>query len=700
MRRLARSKFLATFFCSLLLVISSAISFAPAASADALEVTISPTTGLRDSQVVTVSWSGFAPYSLIAIRQCVAGAADASKCSNGAGGLVQEQSDVNGEGLAYFQVVSTQGTVNTSLPGANGTSCGPDYECAVVVTTLDGIDRPDLGFVQPIVFAPEATSCPTENMNNITGGGSGALKAQMPNWQIALCKSKDRVTVDYLATRGDEGGIQDFNCGLIDFAITEIADEHKGKCLASGVERKGIYVPIANTALVFAYSMRNRADQQRIPEIRLTPAMLAQTMTGQALNWGSHAVTSTNDVAIYALNNFESPQITKAVGDGTTVTISAIGNYNVGDTVIIEDVNPMGYNGEYQIKDVTWVDDSDHSKGQSGFTYSSNYKRNYVSGGLINPTNQLPGSISVYGRADASGLNYLMTRYFLEKAPAAFHAPGGQFSEEGFPAASVYMPLSDSLDPSAFRSNADAVTVALRGSDDVTGGVGYLAPMDAATAKFNGFPAVSISNGAGTKFVTPTNESISAGIAQMKIDETTGVASADLATSDENAYPLVFTIYALVPEKIESAQSANAIKSMLTYIRDHSKQSDVADGFVALTAAQQAQIATALTKIQGPTPSPSPTPSESASVQPSVTPTVAPTTEPEVPTIDVGGNTDSGGTTTQPVVLPISNTKLPSIFAAPFVPHSGLSAMLIPALLLAGVITALLGSLAQQKRGQ
>ena len=127
----------------------------------------------------------------------------------------------------------------------------------------------------------------------------------------------------------------------------------------------------------------------------------------------------------------------------------------------------------------------------------------------------------------------------------------------------------------------------------------------------------------------------------------------------------------------------------------------LAASLVALSAtAQQAQITTALTKIQGPTPSPSPTPSESASVQPSVTPTVAPTTEPEVPTIDVGGNTDSGGTTTQPVVLPISNTKLPSIFAAPFVPHSGLSATLIPALLLAGVITALLGSLAQQKRGQ
>ncbi|MBU6347066.1 MAG: hypothetical protein KGQ38_00415 [Actinomycetales bacterium] len=695
-----RIKAVATFCSALLLALSASLALAPNASAETAKIVVEPTSGLRDSQVVTVTWSGFLPYSQIAIRQCVDGATDSSKCSSGAGGLVQEMSDANGEGLAYFQVVSTQGTINTSLPGANGTSCGPDFKCNVVVTAIDDLERPDKGLIAQITFAPEATSCPTENMKNITGGGSGALKAQMPNWQLALCKGKDRVTVDYLATRGDEGGMQDFNCGLTDFAITEIADEHQGKCLSTGIVRKGIYVPIANTALVFAYSMRNRSDQQRIAQIRLTPDMLANTMTGQALNWGSHAVTATKDVDIYALNNWKSPKITDASGDGSTITFTASGTLEAGDTVIVEDVNPPGYNSEYQVTGVIWVDDSDHSKGQSGFTVDGTYKRKYVSGGIVNPTNLLPGSISVYGRADASGLNYLMTRYFLERAADAFHAPGGQFSEEGFPVPSLYMPLANSLDPSAFRSSADAVTLALRGSDDVTGGVGFIAPMDAATAKFNGFPAVSISNGDGSKFVAPTTESVTKGVAQMIKDQKTGVASANLAPSDVDAYPLVFTIYALVPEKTESATAATALKAMLSHVRDSSKQSQLADGYIPLTDEQKTQVTGAISKISGPAPSPSPTPTPSQipTPEPTTSPTEVPVVSPTLPTdggIDPGTGTDNPGF--QNPITSISQ-KLPSIFAAPFVPKSGMSAAIIPGLLLLGVVTALLGSLGLQKR--
>ena len=698
-RRFTLRRTLATFCATILFLGWATFALAPAASADTASVSVTPKAALRDSQVVTVTWSGFEPYAMIVIRQCEKGATDSSKCSNGAGGLVQEMSNAKGEGLAYFQIVSTEGTVNTSLPGANGTACGPNHDCDVVVTTLDGINQPQLGFVTAISFTPEATSCPTENMNNITGGGSGALGVIMPKWQIALCKSKSKVTVDYLATRGDEGGMQDFNCGLIDFAVTEVADEHAGKCLLNGQVRSAMYVPIANTALVFAYSMRNRSDQQRLPQIKLTADMLAQTMTGQAINWGSHAVTATKDVAIYALNNSESPQITNATGTGSKITFTATGKFNVGDTVVVEDVNPSGYNGEYEISDVTNVDDSNPELGQTSFTVDGSYKRAYVRGGIANPTNLLPGSISVYGRADASGLNYLMTRYFLERAADAFHEPGGAFSVEGFPGPSMYMPLANSLDSGAFRSNSDAVVAAMRGSDDPTGGVGFIAPMDAATAKFNGFPAVSIANSDGTKFITPTSNSINLGISEMVKDDETGVSSANLSPKDVNAYPLVFTVYAMVPLQTESKPVATALKAFLTHVRDHSSADNLTDGYVPLTDAQKDQITQSLTKISGPTesPSPSPSPSVSQSADPVIPITPTPIDTPPtdgggiVNPIDTGG-TDSGGS--QGVTR-----NLPSIFATPFLPSTGAAAGIVPLLILTGIAASVVGSVRKARLG-
>jgi len=704
-RRFTRRKPLALFCSLLFLTFTASAAFSPSAQAEGPQISVSPQSSLRDGQAVKVTWSSFNPYALIAIRQCVAGATESSKCSSGAGGMVVETSDASGSGIAYFRVVSTEGTGNTNLPGTDGTNCGVSFSCDISVTVLAEVDHPDTGLLQPISFAPEASSCPTENMNNITGGGSGALSVAMPDWQIALCKSADRVTVDYLATRGDEGGRQDFYCGLIDLAFTEIKDKDGEKCALTGQVRKGIYVPVANSALVFAYSMRNRANQQHLPSIKLTPDMLAHTMTGQALNWGSHSVSATKDVAIFALNNLGSPHVTGISGNGSIITVTAQTNLNVGDTVIIDEVNPPGYNSEYQVTSVNWIDDADHSKGQSSFTVEGSYKRSYVSGGLVNPTNLLPGSISVYGRADASGLNYLMTRFFLERAAAAFHAPGGQFSEEGFPEPSVYMPLANSLDSSAFRSNSDAVVLAMRGSDDQTGGIGYIAPMDAATANFNSFSAVSIQSLDGTKFVAPTTESIALGINEMTKDNITGVASANLKPTNPNAYPLVFTVYALVPEQASTKESAVATRAFLSHVRDHSSQSDLADGFVALTTAQKQQITDALAKITGPVESASPTPTPSASITPEPTLTDEPVVDPGMPDfggvdfgvdtgIDVGaGNgvdTGSGQQITE---------RFPSIFAVPFVPRNGPAAGILPALVLLGVSASAVGALGKVKEG-
>jgi hypothetical protein len=223
--------------------------------------------------------------------------------------------------------------------------------------------------------------------------------------------------------------------------------------------------------------------------------------------------------------------------------------------------------------------------------------------------------------------------------------------------------------------------------------------MDAATAKFNGFPAVSIQSVDGNKFVAPTADSIKLGIDEMTKDATTGVASANLAPGNPNAYPLVFTIYALVPEEAASKASASALQAMLTQIRDHSSDSDVPSGYVGLTSAQKIQITDAIGKIAGPVESPSPSPTPSISQSPVPTATAIPTIDP--------GNTDNGGGTgidggsgdtggDGGVVTQIKSV-LPSIFAVPFVPHNGAAAGILPALVLIGVSASAVGALNKVK---
>jgi len=681
------------------LLIVSLGTVSTSARADGPSISLTPAVGLRDGQSVTVSWSGYEPNGFVYVRQCVRGATTSSQCAGGSGQIV-EQSNAQGSGFTYYRVVSTQNTNNSSLPGADGTHCGADFPCEIVVSTSSTISQPDQGQIENITFAPEAESCPTENMKNLTGGGSGALKVIMPSWQVGLCNGSDRVTLDYIASRGDVGGMQDFYCGLSDFAITEIASDSGNKCALSGQNRDAIYVPIANNALVFAYSMRNRLDHQYLKKMILTPDMLAQTMTGQSLYWGAHDVSDDADRAIYALNNADTPHVMNATGNGSEITFTAISDLKVGDTVSIEDVKPAGYNDQYQVTGTSWVDDNDHSKGQK-FTVDGSYRRNYVNGGLVNPQNLIPGSILVYGRADASGLNYLMTKFFLSRAGTAFHAAGGQFDEQGLPSASVYMPMSTKFDPSVFKSNQQAVVAAMLGSDDQSGGNGWLAPMDAGTAKYYGFPAISIANTSGTKFITPTNNSVAAGLAETTIDSKTGVASSNVSPTNQDAYPLVFTIYAVVPTHTDSKKSAVALKAMLTYIRDHSAQSDVPEGYAPLTPEQKQQITDALPKIVEPSPVPSasatptPTPTSLPSSSASEIPIPVDTSVPAIPSIiggtDSNGNTD--GVDSGSINHGTEAANVPSVFAVPFVPKNGLASGILPAMFLVGMSASVSGIL-------
>ena len=697
-----------TFALLCALLLSTLGSFASAARADGSSAQATPTVGLRDGQGVDVTWNGFNPQEFVVIRQCESGATQLSQCS-GDNYNVTEQSSDSGTGLAYYYVVATEGTSNTNLPGAPNTQCGPNHACELVVSTQDSGSDLTQGIVIPLTFLPEASSCPTENVNNITGSGASSLFAVMPYWQIPLCQGTSRTVINYVSSRGDVGGIQDFSCGLVDFAITEIASQAGTQCPTTGAKRDAVYVPIANSALVFAYLMRNRLDFQHLPEIDLTPAMLAQTYSGQALAWGGFGPYDDIDRNIFSFNNPDSATISHASGDGTTVTFTAKSTYSVGDRINVFAVNPMCYNNTYVVTSAEWVNGADHSQGQI-LKASGRCKLTYQTGGLINPRRLLPSNTNVFGRADASGLNYLMSRFFLNRAPAELHAAGDQFSADIFSEPSVYFPLSTNISNSNFKSNQAAVINAMisNATTDQTGDQGYIAPMDAATAKYYSFPTISIQSPDGKQNVLATTNSIAAGIADMTSDASTGVSSANFNSANKNAYPLVFTVYALVPTHPESKDSYSGVKAMLEFIRDHSAQSDLPAGNVALTTSQKQQITEGISKLTDPTaPSPSASPSLTASSTPSAsattTPSASATSTPSAPNpvdtfLPLPTGSDTGSETTTGGDGSISNQPgrsvvLPSVFAFPYVPHSGTAAGVLPVMLFVGATASVTGIL-------
>jgi hypothetical protein len=421
------------------------------------------------------------------------------------------------------------------------------------VVTPEQLDNIQTGLKVDLSYSPEPNSCPQTNMKAITGGGSGAVLQALPDWQVSVCQDPNRVTLDYVRSKSDPFGRQDFYCGLADFSVTEAPAPADEACASTREKRPFAYAPLANTALVFAYSMYDVNSGQRITDLKLTPEMLTWTLTGQALTW-----------------------------DG--------------------------------------ADPSDNKARQIR---------------ELNVGHRLPSGIYVTGRADDCALNLLLTRFMLERAPAAMASAPKPFD---FTEPTGYFPAAPGVND--LKSNADSVALAMTSYDDPNGAVGYIGVMDAATAAFYGLPTIKIQNVQQTGFVGADSESIAAGIAAMT-QNADGTAVANLSPSDPNAYPLPITSFAQVPTAASTfSEVKDALKAMLsTVIADH-QQDQLLDGYVPLTAAQKTatqHAASLVGSVAEPTPTPTPDPTDSASPTPDPTSSASPT-----PTTTSGSGTDNG----------------------------------------------------------
>lgn len=274
------------------------LASAPSQASGAPNFVVSPADRLRDGQIVRVTWSGYVPGAPVYLRQCAVSAPSESKCSP----LQVETSDISGGGISLFPVSVTEGTGH-GIPRAPGLRCGIGYDCKIVISTDSDYEIPDSGLSTTLDFAPEASTCPESGQHVITGGGTGGVLVALPDWQTAVCQDPDRVTIDYIRTKGDTMGRQDFLCGNGDFAVTEVAGEPGAVCPMTKQPRAHVFAPATNSALVIAYAMRDAATGQRITDLKLTPNMLTWALTGQTLNWTGTNVTDLKSRQIAALNS-------------------------------------------------------------------------------------------------------------------------------------------------------------------------------------------------------------------------------------------------------------------------------------------------------------------------------------------------------------------------------------------------------------
>ena len=160
----------------IVLLVALALIPPMAASADGPTVTVTPSTGLVDGQVVDVAWSGFDPLNPVYLRVCKRGATTANLCDLPSGNNDSAPSSASGGGVIRFL-----------LPIAIYPKfrCSDTQPCDVAVMQ----DPEDLSTAVrvPFSFAHPPTACPSATVPPVAGEGATSAAYTMYQWENAAC---------------------------------------------------------------------------------------------------------------------------------------------------------------------------------------------------------------------------------------------------------------------------------------------------------------------------------------------------------------------------------------------------------------------------------------------------------------------------------------------------------------------------------
>lgn len=162
------------FLSALGLLVSGVIVAVPASAATP-KVTVSPSTNLKNGQVVTVTGTGFTPNWRVYVAQC--GPVNSGTSANCKPGAAVAQADAKGKVSLKFKVIIGKVGVFNDIP------CDATHKCRVSVSNF-GFGKTDAASAF-ITFAPQAPTKPT-----------GVKVAQAKNRTVTVTwkKSKARGT--------------------------------------------------------------------------------------------------------------------------------------------------------------------------------------------------------------------------------------------------------------------------------------------------------------------------------------------------------------------------------------------------------------------------------------------------------------------------------------------------------------------------
>ena len=184
-----------------------------------------------------------------------------------------------------------------------------------------------------------------------------------------------------------------------------------------------------------------------------------------------------------------------------------------------------------------------------------------------------PKPIKVIYRSDSSGTTGAFTAALNGAAPEVWTKAGNNAFGSTFPGV-----LNDKANLgriSGFSGSAAVAAAAAKTQYSVT----YA---ESAYAKDNGLAIANIKNEAGN-WQAPTSGGVSAFLGAAKIADN-GIVTFDYKTKDPGAYLFGTTSYALVDTKQKDAETAKAVKELLTYLLDPKcPQTDPKQDFTTIT---------------------------------------------------------------------------------------------------------------------
>jgi hypothetical protein len=539
-----------------------------------------------------------------------------------------------GAGERCWLVVVPRGVHSGSL--ADGTRCetlGASAKFGATVWSQGGSPLAgscsywDDRVVLPLDFTDPYLSCPAGSAERRVVG-SELVADLVSSWQPSLCAAG--ATFSLTTNSGDLARAQ-LLTGQVDLVAVSspLTSSSIGTADPALLDEADVrYAPLANTALTIGL-VAEEGDGTVHTGLRLTPRLLAKLLTQSYVmdvpqvsgDWGEHTVG--DSLAFLAHDTVLDDPEWAALGNPTGLS-SAAGR------AVWTVVGPQGDDAtrllwEYVLADADAVAFLRGEPDPWGATVNRYYLPKGSADAAGGGYDLLTAAIDTFPKADQSvapDAETATVRFRGLTLDSTGYSPfSASFAANAARIAKVDRKLTFTWDPNKFSgSNVGFFVAEVPAMPANGGGRLILGPSTAAASESYGLSTASLALPLATtttketvasarEFVGYDATTVATAIAAQRVDETTGIATADMATLPSGAYPLATTVYAAVDVSASGPDAAARADyaSLLDYavgdgnIRTGSR-GGLPEGYVALTTSQIAAARALAATLRAPLP--------------------------------------------------------------------------------------------------